>query len=69
MAQRTRDSDAENTNFTFRKNVILHKPGFEKPAAVSAAEGGGNHRFRARDEKDVPKESLAARLAKQTTGG
>jgi len=64
MAQRTKDGDAGNTGFSFRKDVVHHKPGFEKAAAHGDAEAGGNHRFRARDEKDVPKESLASRLGK-----
>ncbi len=63
MAQRTRDSDTGNAGFSFRKDVIHHKPGFEKAAAHTDAEAGGNHRFRARDEKDVPKGSLASRIA------
>ena len=68
MSQRTRDSDTGNAGFSFRNDVVHHKPGFEKAATHADAEARGNHRFRARDEKDVPKESLAARLAKSAKG-
>jgi len=68
MAQRTKGSDDGNTHFTFRKNITQHKPGFEKAVAERETEAG-NHRFKASDEKHVPKESLAARLAKSAKGG
>lgn len=68
MAQRSKSSDDDNADFTVHLNVVRHKPGFQK-AAIVESDTGENHRFKSRPQKDVPKESLAARLARLTKEG
>jgi hypothetical protein len=68
MANRTRAGDAENTGFSIRKNVVHHKPGLDLAAEVKD-EGAGNHRFKRREQKDIPHGTLAERIAKSAKGG
>lgn len=69
MTKRTKAEDEKNTGFNFRDDVARHKPGFEPASQEREPDDSGNHRFRRSEEKDVPKESLAARIAKSTRGG
>lgn len=67
-SDRTKTSDDGNTGFGFRTSVADHKPGF---VAAEAHKGGdhGDHRARPRDQKDVPRGTLAERLSKSKKGG
>lgn len=69
MTKRTQADDDKNTGFSFRENVVKHKPGFDLGSQEREPEDSGNHRFRRSEERDVPKESLAERIAKFTKGG
>jgi hypothetical protein len=68
MARTTRDSDAGNEAFVISKNVAQHKPGLDLAAEVKD-EGTGNHRFQRREQKDIPRGTLAERIANSTKGG
>jgi hypothetical protein len=68
MARTTRDSDAGNEAFAISKNVAQHKPGLDLAAEVKD-KGTGNHRFQRREQKDIPRGTLAERIAKSTKGG
>lgn len=68
MTKRTKDGDGENTGFGFRENVVKHKPGFEAGSQEREPESAGNHQLRPSPQKDIPKETLAARIAKSTKG-
>jgi len=67
MANRIKSGDADNTGFPIRKNVVQHKPGLDLAAEVKD-EGTGNHRFKRREQKDIPHGTLAERIAKPTKG-
>jgi hypothetical protein len=69
MAKSTKTSDADNTGFAIRENVVKHKPGFELEGQAAEVEAAGNHRFRRSEQKDIPRLSLAERIAKTTKGG
>jgi hypothetical protein len=56
--------DAENTGFGLPKYVADHKPGFDHGGPRQRIESGDDHRFRRSEKKDVPHESLAARIRK-----
>ncbi len=68
MSKPTKRSDAENTDFGFRENVVHHKPGFDYGGPKREPEAAGNHRFRRSERKDIPQESLARRIAKSKKG-
>ena len=68
MTKRTKAGDAENTGFGFREKIVKHKPGFEPGSQEREPEAAGNHRFRPSPQKDIPKETLAARIAKSAKG-
>jgi len=68
MARTTRDSDSGNQAFAISKNLVQHKPGLELAAEVKDGDTG-NHRFKRREQKDIPRGSLAERIAKSTKGG
>jgi hypothetical protein len=67
MARTPRDNDAGNEAFGISKNVAQHKPGVDLAAEVKD-EGTGNHRFQRREKKDIPRGTLAERIAKSTKG-
>ena len=68
-SKRTKGGDEENTAFELPGKVADHKSGFDRKVAKEAAETGNNRRRRPSEEKDVPQESLAARIAKVQKGG
>jgi hypothetical protein len=68
MPRTTRESDAGNEAFAISKNVAQHKPGLDLTAEVKD-KGTGNHRFRRSEKKDIPRGTLAERIAKSTRGG
>jgi hypothetical protein len=67
MARTTRESDAGNQAFAISKNVAQHKPGLDLAAEVKDG-GTGNHRFHRSEQKDVPRGTLAERIARSTKG-
>jgi|SRR5262249_9778420 len=67
MARATRESDARNEAFAVNKNLAKHKPGLDLTAEAKD-KGTGNHRFQRSDKKDVPRGTLAERIAKSTRG-
>ncbi len=66
--ERTKVSDDENSNFGFPVNVVDQKSGFDRGTAKKEVETGKDHRRRPIDEKDIPKEPLAARIGKIQKG-
>jgi hypothetical protein len=69
MTQSKKTSDADNTGFAIRENVVKHKPGFDLEGHVGEVEAAGNHRFRRSEAKDIPRRPLAERIARTTKGG
>ena len=69
MSQRSKGSDEQNKGFGIREKLADHKPGIDMGSQEREPESSGNHRFRRSEQKDIPKESLAARIAKSTKGG
>jgi hypothetical protein len=63
MAKTTRDSDAGNQAFGISKNVTHHKPGVDMAAEEKDADTG-NHRFQRSKETDIPRGTLAERIAR-----
>jgi hypothetical protein len=65
-AARTEPSDEENTAFGLPEQVADQKPGFDREVAYQAGEEGEpgkNDRFRSSEERAIPQEPLAARIA------
>jgi hypothetical protein len=57
-------ADEENTAFGLPAKAVDHKSGFDDEVAKQEVETGNNLRLRPREKKDVPQESLAARIGK-----
>ena len=60
--------DSENTAFGLPEKVADHKPGVEHEVAKQEVEQGKTHRLRPSEERDIPKESLAARIVRTRKG-
>jgi hypothetical protein len=67
-SKRIKGGDEENADFGLPENVADHKSGFDREVANQEVETGNDRRRRPREEKDVPQESLAARIAKIRKG-
>jgi hypothetical protein len=67
MSKTTRDSDDANDAFGISKNVARHKPGLDLASEVKD-DSTRNHRFQRSDQKDIPRATLAERIAKSTKG-
>jgi hypothetical protein len=67
--KRTEGGDEENTAFGLPGQVADHKPGFDSAVPKQEAETGNNRRFRPSAKKDIPQQSLAARIGKKQKGG
>ena len=65
----SKGGDEENTAFGLQTKVVDHKSGFDRAVVTQEAETGKNHRRRPSEEKDIPQEALAARIAKIQKGG
>jgi hypothetical protein len=65
-SKRIQAGDEENTAFGLPTKVMDHKSGFDRGQGVAKqeAETGKNRRRRPSEEKDIPQESLAARIDK-----
>lgn len=68
--------DEENTSFELSESALEHvRPGATYGDETADARAGeaqgteGHHRLPRRDRKDVPQESLAARIRKASKGG
>ena len=62
-AERAQPGDEDNTAFGLPERLQQRKPGYVR--AIAPAEGEpGDERRRPSDGKDIPQESLAARMAK-----
>lgn len=62
-------ADEKDTSFGFPEKVVDQKSGFDGQVAKEEVETGNNRRLRPRETKDVPQESLAARIAKTNKRG
>jgi hypothetical protein len=67
MARMARDSDDGNEAFAVTRKVTQHKPGLDLAAEVKD-DDTGNHRFKRREQKDIPLGTLAERIAQSTKG-
>lgn len=63
-SMRIKGADEENTAFGLPAKTADHKSGFYGDIVKQEVESGNNHRRRPREKKDVPQESLAARIGK-----
>jgi hypothetical protein len=60
--------DEKNTAFGLPVNIAHHKSGFDGTVAKEEAGTSKDLRRRPGEEKDIPQESLAARIAKNRKG-
>lgn len=67
--KRIQRDDEENTGFGLPAKVADHKSGFDRSVAKKEAETGKNRRRRPSEEKDIPRESLATRVARHRKEG
>jgi len=56
--------DDENGAFEPAGKIADHKPGFERAVEPRETDPGHHQRLQPDDEKSIPRESLAARIAK-----
>lgn len=68
-SKRIKGGDEENSAFGLPAKIADHKAGFEREVAKQEVETGKHRRLRPSEGKDVPKESLAARIRKSRKGG
>jgi hypothetical protein len=68
-SKRIKGGDEENSGFGLPARIADHRAGFEHKVAKQEVETGKNRRLRPSKEKEVPKESLAARIRKSRKGG
>jgi len=61
-------SDEENTSFGVPEKVVDLKAGFQREVAKQEGETHSDQRRRPSEEKDIPQESLAARIGKMRKG-
>lgn len=61
---RIKGADDENTAFGLPAKTVDQKPGFDGEIAKQEVESSNNRRLRPTDKKDIPQESLAARISK-----
>lgn len=64
LSKRSRGDDEGNADFGLPAKVVDLKPGFDSEVVERGVETGTDRRLRPREEKDIPKETLAARIAK-----
>lgn len=62
-------ADERDTSFGFPEKIVDQKSGFDSEVAKEEVETGNNRRLRPREKKDVPQESLAARIGKTQNRG
>jgi hypothetical protein len=62
--ERMEETDEEDTAFGLPANVVDQKPGLDLEVAKQEVGTGRDRRLRPREEKDIPQESLAARIGK-----
>jgi hypothetical protein len=67
-SERTKVNDEKNTAFGFPEKLADQKSGFERETAKQEVETGKDHRLRPIEEKDIPREPLAARIGKIRKG-
>ncbi len=68
LGKRSNGGDEENTAFGRSAKLAEHKSGFDRKVVKQGAETGKHPRRRPSAEKDIPQESLAARIAKRQKG-
>ncbi len=68
-SKRIEDTDEENTEFGLPAKLVDHKPGLDLEVAKQELETDNNRRLRPREKKDIPQESLAARISKNRKQG
>ena len=61
---RIKGADEENTAFGFQAKAVDQKSGFDGEVAKQEYEMGNDHRLQPSEKKDIPQESLAARIGK-----
>jgi len=66
--ERIKDGDEKNTNFGLPEKVVDQKSGFDREIAEQKVETGNDRRRRPSEEKDIPQETLAARIDKIRKG-
>lgn len=66
---RIKDDDEENTAFGFPIENVDQKPGFDGEVTKETTKIGINRRLRPSEKKDIPQESLAARISKTRKKG
>jgi hypothetical protein len=66
---RMEEADEEDTAFRLPATVVDQKPGLDLEVAKQEAETGKDLRRRPIEKKDIPQESLAARIAKSGKRG
>ena len=61
-----KDESDKNTSFGFPERLADHTPGHERGEVERAKddEGSGHDRFPAAKDQDIPRETLAARVAR-----
>jgi hypothetical protein len=67
-SEMTKGGDEENTDFGLPAKTVDQKSGFDR-GVEQQVETDDNPRLRPSEEKDIPQESLAARIAKIQKGG
>jgi len=68
LSKRIKAGDEENVAFEISAKTADHKAGFVREGGNREVETGRHRRLRPREEKEVPKESLAARIRKRREG-
>ena len=63
-SKQSTNGDDGNAAFGFPEKVADLKPGFDEGASKRDVKTGDSHRFRPSNRRDVPKGSLADRIAK-----
>jgi hypothetical protein len=67
-SERSKADDEKNTDFGFQRKVMERKSGFNREPAKQEAEKGEDGWLSPSEEKDIPQESLAARIGKTQKG-
>jgi hypothetical protein len=68
-SRKSKGGDEENSAFGLPAKTVDHKSGVHHEVAKQGVEKGHNRRRRPREEKDIPQETLAARIGKIRKGG
>lgn len=74
VSDRTKGADEEDVAFGFPAKVEDQKSGFvgevaNEDVAKQEVKAGNNHRLPSSEKKDIPQESLAARISKSRGKG